>query len=118
MRGQLVLVDLTEDRGLVIDRLGLPSQKAGRQAGNFAGEGQLGPGPHADGQTGIVGGGEPACSRPEVARDELVADLRRPRSHALKAKVTHGRLLSSRVEPGASATQAPQPTPTTIWSKN
>src|SRR5690348_10767928 len=86
MRGQLVLVDLTEDRGLVIDRLGLPAQQAGRQAGHVAGEGQLGSGPDTDGQSGIVGGGEPACSRPEVARDELVADLRRPRSHALKAK--------------------------------
>src|SRR5579864_5824842 len=98
MGGQLILVDLTEDRGLVVDRLGLPPQKTGRQAGNFAGEGQLGSGPDANGQTGIVGGGEPARSRPEVARDELVADLRRPRSHALKAKVAHGRLLSSRVE--------------------
>src|SRR5580700_3253828 len=97
MRGQLVLVDLTKDGGLVFDGLGLPPQKAGRQARDVAGKGQLRSGQHAYRQSRIVRGGEPSRSRPEVTRHKFITDFRRPRPYALKAKVTHWRLLSSQV---------------------
>src|SRR5271165_7398827 len=105
MRSHLVLVHLAEDGGLVVDSLGFPAEQAGRQAGNLIGKGQFGAGQNTDCQSWIVRGGKPASSRPEVTCYELIADLRRPRTHALKAKVTHWRLLSSR----SLRQSAPQP---------
>src|ERR1700730_7381852 len=91
----LVLVDLAEDGGLVVDGLGLPAEQADRQARHVAGEGQLRSRQHTHCQAAVVGCGEPARSRAEVLRYQLVAHLRGPRPNALKAKVTHRRLLSS-----------------------
>src|SRR5271166_293150 len=89
MRGRLVLVDLSKDGHLVVDCFRLPAQEADRQASYIASEGQLRSWQHAYCQAGIVRGGEAACPSAEVTRHELVADLRGPRTYALKAKVTH-----------------------------
>src|ERR1700683_2963355 len=118
MRCQLILVDLTKDGGLVVDGLGLPPQKSGRQACNVAGESQLRSWQHAYRQSRVIRGGEPARSRPEVTRHELVTDFRRPRPYALKAKVTHWRLLSSRVFSSQGFRCTAPATPTTASSKN
>ena len=42
MRRQPFLVDLSENRALVVEHLGAPRQKAGRFAPNFVDKGQLG----------------------------------------------------------------------------
>src|SRR5271168_4507240 len=94
MRGQLLLVDLAEDGGLIVDRLRLPTEQTGRQARNFAGECQLRAGQQTHRHTKVIGGGEPTRSGAEITRHELVADFRGSRSHTLEAKVTHWRLLS------------------------
>jgi hypothetical protein len=39
MGGQLVLVDLTKDRGLVVNRLGLPPEKTSWQTRNVTSKG-------------------------------------------------------------------------------
>ena len=94
MRGQLLFVDLAEDRSLMVDGLGLPAEQAGRQASNLTGECQFGAWQQTHRHTEIVGGGEATRTGAEITRHQLVADFRGSRPHALEAKVTHWRLLS------------------------
>ena len=96
MRGQLVLVDLAENRRLMVDRLCLPAKQARRQASDLAGEGQFGARHQTYRHAEIVGVGEAARSGTEITRYKLIAHFRGPRPHALEAKVTHWQLLSPR----------------------
>ena len=89
MHSQLVLVDLSKNGRLVVDRLHLPPEQASRQASNLASEGQLRTRHYTHGQSGIIRGSEAACPGAEVTGHELIADLRGPRTYALEAKVAH-----------------------------
>ena len=103
MCGRLVLVDLSKNCRPVADVLRLPSQQASRQARNFPGEGQFRSRHHTNRHAGIFRGGEAARPGAEISRHQLIADFRRPRAHALEAKVTHWQSFlpgrSSRVFP-------------------
>src|ERR1039457_4994942 len=94
MRGQLLLVDLAKDGGVMVDGLGLPAEEPGRQASDFARECQLRAWQQTHRHADIVGSGKATRSSPEITRHKLVADFGGSRSHALEAKVTHWRLLS------------------------
>ncbi len=87
MRGRFFFVDLTKDRGLMIDCLGPPKQA--RQASNIAGEGELSARHQTHRRAEMIDIGETARSGPEITRYKFVAHFRGPRLHALEAKVTH-----------------------------
>ena len=95
MGRHLVLIDLSENGGSVIDRLGFPAEQASRQTGDVASEGKLRSGADAYCKSGVVRRRESARTGAEIARDKSVCHFGGPRPHALKAKVTHWRLLSS-----------------------
>src|ERR1700722_12207773 len=101
MRGQLFLVDLAEDRRLMIDSLGLPAKQARWQTGDFACECEFGARHQTHRHAEIVDVGKTARSGTEITSHKLVAYFRRPRPHALEAKVTHLRLLSPGMVSGA-----------------
>jgi hypothetical protein len=88
--GRFVFVYLAENGSLMIDGLGPPGKQAGRQASDLAGKGEFGPWQQTNRQTEIVGRGEATRSGAEITRYKSVSHFRRTRSHALKAKVTHG----------------------------
>src|SRR5215468_3410698 len=95
MGSHFVFVDLPKDGRSVVDRLGLPAEQASRQARDLACEGELRSRADAYRQSGIIRRRKPTRSGAEISRDESISHFRGPRPHALKAKVTHWRLLSS-----------------------
>ena len=68
MCGCRFLVDLPKDCRPVVGCLRIPPEKAIRQDGNFAGEGQFRSRHQTHRQFGIIGGGEAACPGAEVLR--------------------------------------------------
>ena len=58
MRGRLVLVDLSKDGRLVVDRLRPPPEQTGRQARNLASEGQFRTRHYTHRQSGIIRSGK------------------------------------------------------------
>jgi len=88
-RGRLVVVDLSKDGRLVVDRLRPPPEQTGRHARNLASEGQFRTRHYTHRQSGIIRSGKAACSGAEVTCREPIADLRRSRTYALEAKVAH-----------------------------
>ena len=62
VRGELLFIDLTEDRRLMINGLGLPAKQARRQASDFDGEGKLGAGHQTHRHAEVVGIGKAAGS--------------------------------------------------------
>ena len=83
MRVKLVLVHLAEDRGLVVDRLGLPAEQSGGKDGDVSVKGDFGAGHYAHRKAAIVRSCESASSGAEVPGHELIANFRRPRSNGL-----------------------------------
>jgi hypothetical protein len=80
MRGRFVLIDLPKNRGAVIGRPLAPRKQAGRHAHHTGGKGQFRSGKNTDRDAGIFRRREPARSDAEVARGQLVANLRGARS--------------------------------------
>src|SRR5215470_12589900 len=93
MGRHLVFVDLPKDGRSVINRLGLPAEQASRQARDVACESKLRSRADAYRQSRVIRRRESTRSGAEISRNESVCHFGRPRPHALKAKVTHWRLL-------------------------
>ena len=66
MGRHLVLIDLSENGGSVIDRLGFPAEQASRQTGDVASEGKLRSGADAYCKSGVVRRRESARTGAEI----------------------------------------------------
>jgi len=69
-----VLVDLTEDRRIVLQGLDALAEETRRLDRHFGGEGDLGAGEYADRDIAILCGREAARPGTEVSRGELVSN--------------------------------------------
>src|SRR5262249_39111062 len=93
------------------------AEQAGRQARDLACESELRSRADAYRQSGIIRRRKTTRSGAEISRHESVSHFCGPRSHALEAKVTHWRLLSSQVLHYSTPTAVPIPHSKQVWCR-
>src|SRR6516162_7101447 len=89
MSSNFVLVDLTKDRRLMLDRTIVPRPQSRWLALNLLSKSKLSSRQNAHRDAQVVRCCESSCACAKVARRQLVANLRRAGFDAVEAVVTH-----------------------------